>query len=72
MKLFVNTSDNTFLLFCASFSKLTTFSSFMPWNNYQGFRVYAKTVKYENIIRRKNPILILFIAIHGIRTNYPG
>jgi len=22
----------------------------MPWNNYQGFRVYAKTVKYKNII----------------------
>ena len=22
----------------------------MPWNNYQGFRVYAKTVKYTNII----------------------
>jgi hypothetical protein len=21
----------------------------MPWNNYQGFRVYAKTVKYTNI-----------------------
>jgi hypothetical protein len=22
----------------------------MPWNNYQGFRLYAKTVKYTNII----------------------
>ena len=22
----------------------------MPWNNYQGFRIYAKTVKYKNVI----------------------
>jgi hypothetical protein len=22
----------------------------MPWNNCLGFRIYAKTVKYENII----------------------
>jgi hypothetical protein len=28
----------------------TTFSCFMPWNNFQGFRVYAKSVKYKNII----------------------
>ena len=27
-----------------------TFLSFVPWNNYQGFRIYAKTVKYTNII----------------------
>jgi hypothetical protein len=26
----------------------------MPWNNYQGFRIYAKTVKYENIIALNN------------------
>ena len=26
------------------------FSCFMPWNNYQGIRVYTKTVKYTNII----------------------
>jgi hypothetical protein len=31
----------------------TTFSIFMPWNNYQGVRVYAKTVKYTNIIAFK-------------------
>ncbi len=28
----------------------TTFLSFMPWNNHQGFRVYVKTLKYKNII----------------------
>jgi hypothetical protein len=22
----------------------------MPWNNFQGFRVYAKTLKYKNFI----------------------
>jgi hypothetical protein len=26
----------------------------MPWNFYQGFRIYAKTVKYENIIALNN------------------
>jgi hypothetical protein len=29
----------------------TTFSCFVPWNNYQGFRVYAKTVKM--VLRKK-------------------
>jgi hypothetical protein len=26
----------------------------MPWHNYQGFGVYAKTVKYTNIIEFNN------------------
>jgi hypothetical protein len=26
----------------------------MPWNNYQGFWVYAKTVKYKNILFNRN------------------
>jgi hypothetical protein len=26
----------------------------MPWNNYQGLRIYGKTVKYENIIALNN------------------
>jgi hypothetical protein len=42
----------------------------MPWNNYQGFRVYAQTVNYTNIIAfniiiqskfpQKNGFFILF------------
>jgi hypothetical protein len=26
----------------------------MPWNNYQGLRIYGKTVKCENIIALNN------------------
>jgi len=31
-------------------NRSNNFLSFVPWNNYQGFRINAKTVKYENII----------------------
>jgi len=37
-----------FKVLACTFIKIgqTTFLSFVPWNNYQGFRIYAKTVKY--------------------------
>jgi hypothetical protein len=38
------------VLACTYQKRSKNFSSFMPWNNFQGFRVYAKTVKYKNII----------------------
>ena len=31
-------------------NRSNNFLSFVPWINYQGFRIYAKTVKYKNII----------------------